>query len=230
MSSTGERAYAVIREGIIKGTYAPAARLREEHLAETLGVSRTPIRDALKRLALEGLVVLEPNQGAFVASWSAEDLDDIFKIRSLIECEAAGLATLRLTNDEIDELRALADQMLACANKRSAGFLDEITQLNQKFHSKIIRAAGNDRITQILGKAIELPVVHRTFRRYKEEELFRSLGHHRELVAAFAARDKRWAEAVMLCHILAARNSLLSSVSANGAVSEDAVQGTKIAS
>src|SRR5690606_25792278 len=95
----------------------------------------------------------------------------------------------------------------------------------QKFHSKIIEAAGNERIRQILSKAIELPVVHRTFRRYSEEELFRSLSHHRELVAAFAARDRRWAEAVMLCHILAARNALLSSVHAVAAAEERAATG-----
>tara|TARA_R110000772_G_scaffold22096_4_gene60066 strand:- start:4177 stop:4863 length:687 start_codon:yes stop_codon:yes gene_type:complete len=212
LSSTGQKAYGAIREAIINGVYAPATRLREEHLAETIGVSRTPIRDALKRLALEKLVTLEPNQGAFVASWSAQDLEDIFKIRSLVECEAAGLATLRLSRQEIDVLRDLADQMCELYRAQSKGFLDEIAKLNHKFHRLIIYAAGNERISQVLEQAIEMPVVHQTFRRYDNEELLRSLGHHRELVAAFTARDEKWATAVMLCHILSAKHVLLSAI------------------
>ena len=98
------RAYATIRTGILDGRFRPGDRLREEHLAEISGVSRTPVREALRRLATEGLVELTPGLGAFVSSWSVADLEAIFAVRALVEAAVAEQAARHLTAADIDAL------------------------------------------------------------------------------------------------------------------------------
>ena len=92
MSGASERAYEEIRKRLLRGDFAPGARLSESELSELCGVSRTPVREALRRLALEYFVRIEPNRGAFVIDWSREDIVDMFEMRSMLE----GLAALSL--------------------------------------------------------------------------------------------------------------------------------------
>lgn len=206
------KAYLAIREGIVQGVYAPGSRLREEHLAEAAGVSRTPIREALRLLATEGLIDLTMGQGAFVTSWSPRDLENIFSVRAMIESNVAGLATRHLQTSDIVGLSELARQMEDLAERRPRGFLDQITALNHTFHTTIATACGNDRLMALLTQTVELIVVHRTFRRYQPDQLRRSMAHHRELIDAFTARDGDWASSIMRCHVLAAKNALLNNI------------------
>lgn len=207
------RAYATIRTGILDGRFRPGDRLREEHLAETAGVSRTPVREALRRLATEGLVELTPGLGAFVSSWSVADLEAIFAVRALVEAAVAEQAARHLAAADIDALEALAERMEDLAARRPAGFLDRITGLNHEFHTRIAAACGNDRLAGLLTQTVDLILVHRTFRRYHDRQLVRSMAHHRELVDAFRARDADWAGAVMRAHVHAARHALVADLS-----------------
>ncbi|MCW5749992.1 MAG: GntR family transcriptional regulator [Alphaproteobacteria bacterium] len=203
------KAYADIRRRIIANEYQQGERLKEEDLAVEVGVSRTPIREALRRLAIEGMVELRPNYGAFVSTWSSRDLEQMFDLRATLEGSVAAMATPRMSAATIAELRALAEQMVATAAVRQPDALERIAELNDTFHKMILVAAESPRLSRLMGQLVELPIVLRTFNCYDEEELQRSLGHHRELVAAFTARDGAWAEAVMRAHVLAAKHSLL---------------------
>jgi DNA-binding GntR family transcriptional regulator len=204
------KAYATIRADIISGRYAPGARLREEELADAVGVSRTPVREALRRLTAEGLASFVPNHGAFVSSWTRDDLRKIFDLRALLESTAAGQAALRMTEAEIHPLRALAAEMERLAESGAGDFLDRIGDLNHEFHAIIMQTADHDRLARSVVQTIELPLVHRTFQRYRQADLRRSLNHHRELIDAFEVRDSEWASAVMRAHVLAAKHVVLS--------------------
>ncbi len=207
MSTASLRAYEEIRRRIFSGEYPAGVRLREDELSAALGVSRTPVREALRRLDAEGLVVNIPNRGAHVASWTGEELNDIFELRALLESYAARRAATRLTAEELDRLQELTEQMDSCLDKLpSDEQYDLITRLNYEFHQGIMEAAGSQLLKSLTTSTIQIALMHRTFRRYSRRDLERSFGHHRELVEAFRVRDAVWAETVMRSHVLAARH------------------------
>lgn len=207
--SAAERAYAAIRGGILDGTLELGARLPEEDLAARAGVSRTPVREALRKLAAEGFVTFAPNRGAQVATWSDDDLEEIFGLRALLESHAAAQAATRIAAGDLAALDTLADRMEHAAAQATPGALDRVAELNNRFHRTILDAAGSRRLHALLDTVIVLPLVHRTFHRYTTAALRRSMNHHRELLAAFAAGDGEWAATVMRTHVLAARAVLL---------------------
>jgi DNA-binding GntR family transcriptional regulator len=207
--SAAERAYEVIRGGILDGTFPLGARLPEEDLAARAGVSRTPVREALRQLAAEGFVTFAPNRGAQVASWSDDDLDEIFQLRALLESHAAARAARRMDASRLLALHELADGMDEAARRGTPAALDRIAALNNRFHRTILAAADSQRLHAMLDTVIVVPVVHRTFHHYTPAALSRSMHHHRELLAAFEAGDGDWAGTVMRTHVLAARAVLL---------------------
>jgi len=206
-----ERAYATIRDGILHGTYDAGARLTEEDLARTAGVSRTPIREALRRLHAEGLVQFEPNHGAVVALYDLERAEEIFELRALLEPISARRAAERATPATISALRSLAEQQLAESTRRTGEYLMRIGQLNDRFHRLIQAAAESVRLEKMLAGLIEAPLILRTFRQYTPAELVRSADQHLELVQAFEVRDPVWAHSIMAAHILAGRATYLRS-------------------
>lgn len=207
MSTASHRAYEEIRRRIFAEEYPAGLRLREDELSAAIGVSRTPVREALRRLDAEGIVVNMPNRGAHVASWTDAELEDIFEIRTLLESYAARRAATRMTDDDLDKLDRLTDEMDACLDKLP----DEeqyarITQLNTEFHQHLILSAGSPLLVSLTTSTVQMPLMHRTFLRYSRRALERSFDHHRELVEACRAKDPTWAESIMRSHILAARH------------------------
>lgn len=201
-----EVTYATIRRQILRGERASGEWLREGDLAATIGVSRTPVREALRRLAAEGLVRHEPNRGVQVEDWGVGDLDEIFSLRSQLEPWGCGLAAATGLAD-LDTLGALADRMDEEA-RRHPPDLDAITELNNEFHRTVLEASGNGRLVALVSSVVEVPLVWRTFSHYSPEAMRRSLAHHHEIVQALAARDAEWAESVMRSHVRAAWASL----------------------
>jgi DNA-binding GntR family transcriptional regulator len=201
-----ERAYAAIRGGIFSGEHPAGGRLREEDLAERIGVSRTPVREALRRLDAEGLVEFMPNRGAHVASWTDQDLREIFALRALLESFGARLAAARIDQQALAALAELCDGMDRALADRDLGHLERVADLNNRFHQGVLAASGSRRLTMLLSSLVEAPLVYRTFRRYSAEQLARSMAHHRELLAALETGDGEWAESVMRSHVLAARD------------------------
>lgn len=199
------KAYNVVRAGIIEGRYAPAARITEQEIAELAGVSRTPVREALRRLHAEGLLRFAPNQGAFVNHWSEEEAEEIFELRSMIESIGARRAARNASDEQIAELRRLAERQLSESQDRKPGHLERIADLNSRFHQLVQECAGSQRLKIMMGVLIEAPLVLQTFRDYGEDDLVRSAAHHLEIVQALEARDQDWAASVMRSHVLAAR-------------------------
>lgn len=198
--------YRTLRRQILVGERQGGEWLREGEVAAAIGVSRTPVREALRRLAAEGLVRHEPNRGVQVEDWGVDDLDEIFSLRSLLEPWGCGLAAGTGLVD-LDELHDLASRMDEAAASRPPS-LDTITDLNNRFHRAILEASGNQRLVGLVATVVEVPLVWRTFSHYSREAMQRSLAHHHEIVAALRAGDAPWAESVMRSHVHAAWTSL----------------------
>ena len=205
MTRASERAVDAVRELILRGDVVAGARLGEAGLAERLGVSRTPVREALSRLAAEGLVEIVTNRGARVSRWTVSELEAVFELRAALEPRLAALAVPRATGTDVDHLEALAVEILAVGTPGPAQDLDAIVPLNRAFHGRLSALADHPAMATALAGAIHAPIVLRNFHAYDDASLRRSLGHHLEIVAAVRAGDPAWAHAVMTAHIHNAR-------------------------
>jgi DNA-binding GntR family transcriptional regulator len=216
MAAAVERAYRTIRDGIVSGAYRPGAHLTAQGLAAASGISRTPVREAMRRLHAEGLIRFIPNRGAFVTHLDERDIAKIYDLRVALEGYAAEAAAREGTDQQFDALDALAREMTAAVEQSPAPAIDRVARLNNEFHKLIVTAADSPRLETALASIVEMPLVLRTFRRYSQGELRRSMNQHLELVEALRARDGLWARSVMSSHILAGRNTLLRSLSPPG--------------
>lgn len=204
-----DRVYASLRSGILDGGYPQGARLGEVELAEALGVSRTPVREALRRLGSEGLVETLPNRGARVRIWSPEELHAISDLRALLEGHAAALAASRVTDEELAAMTRLVERMEAATAPGVAPDYDLITELNNEFHGRVTAASGNLLLPGVARQIIHIPIVVRTFRQYSRDRLRQSVRQHRDVLDALSGHDPVWAEAAMRVHILSARPILI---------------------
>lgn len=204
-ASTGHTVHLVydsVRERILHGDLAGGRWLRESDLATTLGVSRTPVREAFRRLAAEGLVRYEPNRGVQVQTWQTQDLEEIFGLRALLEPWGSRLAAERGLID-VDALTELAIRLETAARQDDPDFA-ELTDLNNRFHGMILAASGTNHLHGLVASVVRVPLVSQTYSFYSAEDMERSLAHHRELIAALVARDGEWAESTMRAHLRAA--------------------------
>jgi DNA-binding GntR family transcriptional regulator len=222
VTQAADRAYSALRAGILTGRHGFGERLGEIEIAAELGLSRTPVREALRRLGSEGLVEVLPNRGARVRTWTAQDLEESYELRAVLEGLAARRAAARVEPAVLAEMDDLADRMVTVdpsLGHRPAGDFDELAALNGRFHALITTAAGSAHLAATLGGLVQLPLVMQTYRRYTPAALARSHAHHREIVDALRAGDGAWAESVMRSHVLAARAVLLTSYRALGEAS-----------
>lgn len=202
-------AYSAIRQGLIAGRWPAGSHLRETELADEFGISRTPVREALRRLASEQMVEFEPHLGARVPGWSEQDLEEIFALRVQLESYAAGEAARHATPDQVAELGQLARDMEQAAFGLTQPDYVRITEANDRFHRLIVTASGNRRLMSLVGTLIEIPLVIRTFARFDEQAMARSVRQHFDLVQAIADHNADWAIAVMRAHIHAGRQVML---------------------
>ncbi|GDX32216.1 GntR family transcriptional regulator [Actinomycetes bacterium] len=210
MSRLAESAYERLRTQILSGERVHGERLTEVEVARDLGISRTPVREALRRLAAEGLVDVSLNRGASVARWGSADLQEIFDLRAILESDAARRATTRAGSEVILVLDEVCQEMdYIFTNFDGITSLRSLAELNRRFHKTIIEAAASPRLSSIIESLTHVPVVMQTFTQYSSHALSRSLQHHREIVDAMRARDASWAENVMRAHIIAARYEVL---------------------
>ncbi|HEY4420694.1 MAG TPA: GntR family transcriptional regulator [Pseudonocardia sp.] len=205
MTRASERAVGAVRELILRGDLTAGTRLGEVELAERLGVSRTPVREALGRLAAEGLVEIVPNRGARVASWTIAELEGVFDLRSALEPRLTALAVPRADAADITVLDELARTMLDVGLPGPDQDLDALVPLNRRFHDRLVVVAAQPALATALAGAIHAPIQLRNFHAYDDASLRRSLAHHVEIVAAIRAGDPTWAQAVMTAHIQNAR-------------------------
>jgi DNA-binding GntR family transcriptional regulator len=204
-ATSSERAVSTLRELILRGDLQAGARLGEVELAARLGVSRTPVRQALTHLAAEGLVELVPNRGARVNSWSVAELEGVFDLRTSLEPRLTALAVPKAGPEDTAVIAELAAEMLEVGSPGPAQNLDAMVPLNRRFHDRLITLADHPALASALATAVRTPIVARNFHTYDDASLRRSLAHHVEIVDAVRAGDPEWAQAVMTAHIRNAR-------------------------
>jgi DNA-binding GntR family transcriptional regulator len=205
----GQAAFAYLRGRILSGEIAAHATLREQALAAELGVSRTPIREALRRLDEAGLVEFIPNRGATVIAWSTEQVRETYFLRASLESRAAGLAAPLIDTADLErlaELIVLMDDVVLATD--DAGVL-RLSELNAEFHRIIVSASDNKQLVRLTASVGRVPLMALAFRR--DGAAFRAVSnhHHRDILTALVSRDALWAESAMRSHILGARNSVL---------------------
>lgn len=200
MAKASDKAYSAIRGMILSGELTPGEQLSEEALAERCGVSRTPVRDALRRLEAEMLIRRSESQRSFVADWSIDDVEDAFELRAMLEGLAARRAAERMDREALERLRA-CNARIGTAVKARAPDVRKFLEANREFHDIILETANSRRLTSLLGALIEQPVLWRTAQHYGREAFNRSHSEHEDLLAAFARGDSAWAETVMVGHI-----------------------------
>jgi DNA-binding GntR family transcriptional regulator len=202
-SGAADAAYRYIRGAIISGDFKSGEVLKEAKLAERIGVSRTPVREALSRLGNEGLVVLERYRRGRVASFSKADVAEIFRLRAKLEGYGAGRAAQRITVETIAALEALEAEMEAVFEEFGwHRHLARFDQLNNDFHATIARAADSPRLDRILASSLELPAsIFNFYAEPVDERTRRTHRQHREIIDALKARNAAWAEAAMSAHL-----------------------------
>ncbi|MBW8824828.1 MAG: GntR family transcriptional regulator [Acidobacteria bacterium] len=192
-----------IRQQIIEGTHPAGGRLVEDRLADELGVSRNPVREALRVLEAEGFVEMKPRRGAFVARLSEKDVSDIFDVRAALEAVVARTAARNATEREIAKI----EQLLESANRAVArADLRRVAVLNRRFHEAMLDLADNVYLRDVL-----LPLRGRMQKLFQETASARaaeSLEEHRRLLVAVAAHDEKAAGALAVAHVEAVRTSL----------------------
>ena len=206
MSKAAELAYEQIRKNIFSGKYQAGLHLTEEMLVGDIDVSRTPVREALRQLNSEHLVQFVPNHGAFVTTWSEDDVDDIFLLRTMLEGYSTFRAAERISDDSIRVLEQCADEIESLSANRNTDNHAKMIDCNHLFHTTILQAASSDRINRMLSWLVEIPMILKTLEMFDEEDLERSNYHHRELISALKAKDGQWAQSVMESHLRAAHN------------------------
>lgn len=201
MQRGANKAYEVLRQRLVSGHYLPGTQLKEEPLAREFGLSRTPVRTALRRLVDDGLATADAGQGIHVAHWSDWDIEETFQLRMLLEPYAAGLAALRGGEQMLDRLKASNEQMSKAIRDGGEEAIARIQDANRTFHRTLLEASGSPRLRAILETMIDMPIIVRSFYLYTSAELEQSLHHHRDLTIAVEARDSELARQVMQLHL-----------------------------
>ncbi|MCL2346413.1 MAG: GntR family transcriptional regulator [Desulfobulbus sp.] len=194
-----------LRQRIFAHELTPGTWIDEQKLAEQYGISRTPLREALKVLAAEGLVELKPRRGCYVTELSRQDLDDIFPLLALLEARCALEAVRRAESADIGMLKTIHERLETAARENR---IDAFFEANQEFHRKIQALSGNRRLLsmiQDLRKVLKLSRLHSLS---LEGRLQQSLDEHRTIMAAFATGKAEEAERLMHDHLLSGREAL----------------------
>lgn len=201
-----------LRRLIIEGVLEPGKKLNERELCETLGISRTPLREALKVLAAEGLVEISPNRGASIASMSETEIREAFEFMSGLEAFAGELACERISTEELAEIKSLHASMLTC---KAQNDLPGYYQRNQAIHDLINQAARNGTLRQTyvsLNWRIQALRFHSNHHVYKWD---RAVHDHEEMIEALEARDGKRLSKILRQHLLEKRDAVLSMLQAN---------------
>jgi DNA-binding GntR family transcriptional regulator len=200
---------ARLRDMIIEGVLAPGARLNERVLCEQLQVSRTPLREAFKTLAGEGLIELLPNRGAIVAQLSLTEIEESFDVMGALEGFAGELACAKITEDELREIRALHYEMLAAHARRD---LPTYYRLNHEIHDLINSAARNTVLTGTY-KGLNARLQSLRFRsNFNQEKWDKAVKDHSEMLELLEKRDGEGLRRVLMRHLKSKRDTVLANL------------------
>jgi DNA-binding GntR family transcriptional regulator len=187
-----------LRRLIVEGEYPPGQRIQERILCERFGVSRTPLREALKVLASEGLIELTPNRGATVSQITAADIDEVFPVMGAIEALSGELAAQRIDEDGLAGIRALHYQMVL---HYRLGELPDYFRCNQRIHEKILEAAGNATLSGVYRGLAGRVRRARYFANMSPLRWKKAIEEHEEILAALEARDAKRLAGILRDHL-----------------------------
>ncbi|MEW6623738.1 MAG: GntR family transcriptional regulator [Bacillota bacterium] len=198
--------FEALKDAIVKGQLKPGERLMEQQIAEELGVSRTPVREAIRKLELEGFIIMIPRRGAYVSDVSLKDVAQVFEVRAAMESLAAGLAAQRITDEQMEDLeRKFVEAKAALENSD----LEMAIRFDSEFHEIIYQASRNDRLVQILSNLREQIHRYRSASLAHPGRLKDTMEEHKNLLDAIYQRNVGLAEKLAKEHIENAENIIL---------------------
>ncbi len=206
----GEIVYEALRDAIVNQTLKHGERLLETELADEMGVSRTPVREAIRKLEVEGYVAIVPRKGAFVAGLSIKDINEVFEIRKSLEALAAGLAAARATSEDIE---AMERNILEEAKHWESSDLLKTIEIDTEFHGLIYAASKNVRLQTIITDLRDHVQRFRTTTLAVPGRMKFALDEHRLIIDAIGKKDVQLARKRAAEHIESAEGALLELIS-----------------
>lgn len=193
-----EIVFSTMRLAIIEGDFKPGQRLMEVQLAEQMGVSRTPVREAIRKLELEGLVVMVPRKGAYVAGLSSEDIKEVVEIRAVLEGFAAKKASQNSTTSDIERLEAILKSFEEAVKENN---IVDLINYDTDFHDVIYKTAKNSKLIQMLNGLREQVQRYRVAYFTQIHDIQKLLQEHRSMLDAIIAKDGNLAREISEKHI-----------------------------
>lgn len=197
--------YQILRDEICKGVYAPGFWLQETELSEHLGVSRSPIREALRQLVADGLVVEIPNKGVFVKKFTSRDIDEIFDMRLMLESYAIQNNRTHMTSARLESLFDILEQM---EKTHAAGNLEEYTRYDELLHNRIVEIAENSLVKSTYDRVRSMNQQFRVLSLTSSKRFSESLVEHRQIIQSLAIGDTTTALQTNARHLELARISI----------------------
>ena len=192
-----------LREAIRSGVLKPGERLMEIQLADELGDSRTPVREAMRKLELEGYVIMLPRRGTYVANISIRDINEVFEIRTTLDALASGLAAERITEEELEQLLVSIGENIETRNMK------KVVEDDMEFHDILYKASRNQRLVGIISNLREQMTRFRSMSMSYPGRLKKTLEEHSRLVEAIAQRDVELAQKLAVEHMENSEQTLL---------------------
>lgn len=202
-----EEVAELLRQRIFKRELEPGSWIDELKIAEDYGISRTPLREALKVLAAEGLVTMKVRRGAYVTEVNEKDLSDVYHLLGLLESDATGVVATRATPSQLQELQALHDELEAAGSGKPNR--ERFFEINERFHMRLLEIADNRWRNQMVADLRKVMKLNRHNSLLKSGRIEESLAEHRAVMAALQAHDATTAQQKMLEHF---RNGLEAAV------------------
>lgn len=203
-----EIVFETLREAIIQGNLEPGERLMEIQLAEEMGVSRTPVREAIRKLELEGFVVMVPRKGAYVAGISVKDIADVFEVRAALEGLAASLAAERATAEELEEMERVSLHIYEAGDSQ----INSVVERDADFHDLIYKASRNQRLIQIITLLKEQIQRFRITSLSQPGRLKHAVDEHKGIIEAISEHNVELAGLLAREHIETAEQTFLSAI------------------
>lgn len=197
--------YQILRNDICSGKYEPGFWLQEKELAEELGVSRSPVREALRQLVSDGLVVEVPNKGVFVKEFTPRDIDEIFDMRVMLESYGIQKSRRNLTTVRRQHLFELLEQM---EKTYAAGDMEGYVRADEEFHIRLVELGGNSLVESTYDRVRSMNQQFRVLSLSSHQRFDESMEEHRKLIHALAVSDIPTAEATLRVHLELARRTI----------------------
>lgn len=204
--SISQKIQNLLREQIIKQQIKPGTRLVEEDIARELGVSRTPVREALSALAQRGLVESHPRRGMYVIQLTKNDVDEIYEIREVLEGLVACHAAIQMPDNELQKLKAMQE---SAESAFSIGDLEHCIEIDTNLHDTIMSYSSNSRLLKLLESLHDQILIFRIWESKHPERVKLSLQEHRAIIEALCMRNPEMSRNSMIDHIKRVRIGLL---------------------